>query len=85
MPEDSRRYASVWMNQSFTGTMVALLQPNPHLRNLFNWPTLGPVLVNGTALAFVAHAANLTWRSDRGGVNHYWHFVALAVILCPVS
>ena len=85
MPEDSRRYASVWMNQSFTGTMVALLQPNPHLENLFNWPTLGPLLVYGSALAFVAHAANLTWRSDRGGEHHYWHFVALAVILCPVS
>lgn len=85
MPEDSRRYASVWMNQSFTGTMVALLRPNPHFQNLFDWPTLGPVLVYGAALAFVVHAANRTWRSERGGEHYYWHFVALAVILCPVS
>jgi len=84
MPEDSRRYASVWMNQSFTGTMVALLQPNPHFQNVLDWPTLGPVLVYGIALALVAHAARLTWRSG-GGDHSYWHFVALAVILCPVS
>ncbi len=85
MPEDVRRYASIWMNQSFTGTMVALLRPNPHFQNLFDWPTVGPVLVYSAALAFVVHAANLTWRSGRGDEHNYWHFAALAVILCPVS
>ncbi len=84
MPEDSRRYASIWMNQSFTGTMIALLRPNPYFQNLFDWPTLGPALVYGMALALVGQVAQLAWRNG-GSAHHFWHFVALSVILCPVS
>lgn len=84
MPEDSRRYASIWMNQSFTGTMIALLKPNPYFENLFDWPAVGPVLVYGLALVLVGHVARLAWRNG-GSDHHFWHFAALSVILCPVS
>lgn len=82
MGEDSRRYASIWMNQSFTGTMIALLQPNPYLENLLDWTVAGPVVVYGLAVALVLHA----WRNAGSSPVHaFWHFVALSVILCPVS
>ena len=81
MPEDSRRYVTVWMNQSLTGGLIALMRPNPHLENLVDWPLLGSVIAYSIALAIVAHAVLARADAD----HRFWHFAALSVILCPVS
>lgn len=86
LPEDSKRFMPYAMNQSFTGTAISLLRPNPYFENLLDWPQLGPMLALVMALALVGHATWSAYRRDGvDAAHHYWHFVALSVILCPIS
>ncbi len=84
MPEDSRRFLTYAMNQSFTGAGISLLQPNRYVEHIADWPRLGLALMLMFALGLVAWAA-FSARRGEDPDHTYWHFTALSVILCPIS